>query len=66
MSNRYPTCDYVRRTKNPETNEGIAEYHCNKFNWTEPTFNIVNGVQEINYKLFEQCIGCPYNNPQEQ
>ena len=73
---RTPNCDYLTQTKHPQANNGIAEYNCSKFKWTETTFNEVIADSNIetyerNEDLFRQCLTCPYNkqnsnNPNEE
>ena len=65
---RMPNCKYLSQTKQPETNEGIAEYHCSMFGWTGCLFiptvetslqNNCFGTAHSN-SLFVQCFNCPY------
>lgn len=64
---RMPNCASLSQTKHPDTNEGNAEYHCSRFNWTDTAFNTETilgittyTVQHINGELFNQCQTCPH------
>lgn len=70
---RMPNCQYLSQTKSPETNEGNAEYHCSKFDWTDTAFKAETGTGVMtsivsvtfNKELFKQCINCPEKTQEE-
>ena len=61
---RQPNCIHLSISKEAAENNGITEWHCDEFDWTEPTFrpSTITGHQERNTELFEQCRGCPRKN----
>ncbi len=67
---RMPDCDYLEQTKSPDTNEGIAVWHCSFFDITWESFiNLtdattlqrMNNEYGQNPELFKECFTCPNN-----
>lgn len=63
---RMPRCEYLQKTAEEASNNGIAKFECSKFGYkwlmyilSEP--NNPSGTSGININKFKECSGCEYN-----
>jgi len=65
---RQPTCIYLSVSKHADTNEGVTEFACSKYNIKWLSFNVATDTTAgmfsesgINTKCFDECQRCEFN-----